>query len=140
MDVQPVEPDPVVSTELGSQFDRLAERDAELGGVAAGGLRLVGVGVDVRDDAQKHALAAARRQGGGDPVQVVAAVGDTVVLAATGAYSYTLTNNYNGARRPAIVFVAGGRDRLAVRRESWAEFLALHDVAREHDWSTVPAI
>ena len=64
------------------------------------------------------------------------AVGDTVVLAATGAYSYTLTNNYNGARKPAIVFVAGGRDRLAVRRESFAEFLALHDVAKEHDWSS----
>jgi diaminopimelate decarboxylase len=63
------------------------------------------------------------------------AVGDTVVLAATGAYSYTLTNNYNGARRPAIVFVAGGRDRLAVRRETFTEFLALHDVAKEHDWS-----
>ena len=63
------------------------------------------------------------------------AVGDTVVLAATGAYSYTLTNNYNGARRPAIVFVAGGRGRLAVRRETFTEFLALHDVAREHDWS-----
>ncbi|HXP56467.1 MAG TPA: diaminopimelate decarboxylase [Streptosporangiaceae bacterium] len=64
------------------------------------------------------------------------AVGDTVVLAATGAYSYTLTNNYNGARKPAIVFVADGRERLAVRRESFAEFLALHDVAKEHDWSS----
>jgi diaminopimelate decarboxylase len=64
------------------------------------------------------------------------AVGDTVALAATGAYSYTLTNNYNGARKPAIVFVAGGRDRLAVRRESFAEFLALHDVAKQHDWSS----
>ena len=64
------------------------------------------------------------------------AVGDTVALAATGAYSYTLTNNYNGARRPAIVFVAGGRDRLAVRRESFTEFLALHNVAKEHDWSS----
>ncbi|HEY2518861.1 MAG TPA: hypothetical protein VGJ19_02025, partial [Streptosporangiaceae bacterium] len=64
------------------------------------------------------------------------AVGDTVALAATGAYSYTLTNNYNGARKPAIVFVAGGRDRLAVRRESFTEFLALHDVAKQHDWSS----
>lgn len=63
------------------------------------------------------------------------AVGDTVALAATGAYSYTLTNNYNGARKPAIVFVAGGHDRLAVRRESFTEFLALHDVAKKHDWS-----
>jgi hypothetical protein len=34
------------------------------------------------------------------------------------------------------VFVAGGHDRLAVRRESFAEFLALHDVAKEHDWSS----
>jgi hypothetical protein len=36
------------------------------------------------------------------------------------------------------VFVAGGRDRLAVRRESFTEFLALHDVAKEHDWSSPP--
>jgi diaminopimelate decarboxylase len=66
------------------------------------------------------------------------AVGDTIALAATGAYSYTMTNNYNGARRPAVVFVAHGRARLAVRRESFTEFLALHDVARKHDWSARP--
>jgi hypothetical protein len=31
--------------------------------------------------------------------------------------------------------VANGHDRLAVRRESFTEFLALHDVARKQDWS-----
>ena len=41
-------------------------------------------------------------------------VGDLVVLAATGAYCYSLMNNYNGARRPPVVLVA--RRRRATRR------------------------
>ena len=52
--------------------------------------------------------------------------GDTIVLAATGAYGYTLSNNYNGALKPAVVLVSGGDARLAVRRQSYAEFLAPH--------------
>ncbi|GAA1325593.1 diaminopimelate decarboxylase [Leucobacter albus] len=63
-------------------------------------------------------------------------IGDIVVLAATGAYAYTLTNNYNGALRPAVVFVGGGEARLAVERESLDDLLRLHRVAAEHDWST----
>lgn len=62
-------------------------------------------------------------------------IGDTVVLAATGAYAYTLTNNYNGALRPAVVFVGDGKERLAVRRESLDDLLNLHRVAADHDWS-----
>lgn len=62
-------------------------------------------------------------------------IGDTVVLAATGAYAYTLSNNYNGALRPAIVFVGGGKDRLAVQRETLDDLLRLHRVAGDHDWS-----
>lgn len=52
--------------------------------------------------------------------------GDTVVLAATGAYGYTLSNNYNGALKPAVVFVREGMARLAVRRQTYVEFLAPH--------------
>ena len=31
------------------------------------------------------------------------AVGDLVVVPVTGAYCYTMSNNYNGARRPPVV-------------------------------------
>jgi diaminopimelate decarboxylase len=51
-------------------------------------------------------------------------VGDLVVLAATGAYCYSLMNNYNGARRPPVVLVRDGEARLAVRREEMADLLA----------------
>ena len=62
-------------------------------------------------------------------------IGDVVVLAATGAYAYTLTNNYNGALKPAVVFVGDGKERLAVQRETLEDLLRLHRVAGEHDWS-----
>lgn len=52
--------------------------------------------------------------------------GDLVVLAATGAYSYTMSNNYNGALKPAIVFVSDGAARLVARRETYEDLLALH--------------
>lgn len=65
-------------------------------------------------------------------------VGDTVVVPATGAYSYTTTNNYNGALRPAVVFVSGGRARVAARRETWDDLLALHAPALDTDWSRLP--
>lgn len=58
-----------------------------------------------------------------------AAVGDVIVMATTGAYSYTLSNNYNGALKPAIVFVQNGEDRLVTRRETYADLLATHQVA-----------
>ncbi|WP_323368323.1 hypothetical protein [Leucobacter muris] len=37
-----------------------------------------------------------------------ARVGDLVVMPGTGAYNYTLANNYNGALKPAIVLVRDG--------------------------------
>lgn len=55
-----------------------------------------------------------------------ARVGDLVAMATTGAYSYTMTNNYNGALRPAIVFVRDGEARLVARRETFDDLLALH--------------
>ena len=54
-------------------------------------------------------------------------VGDLVVLATTGAYGYTLANNYNGALKPAIVFVGDGGSRLVARRETYADLLATHE-------------
>jgi diaminopimelate decarboxylase len=52
------------------------------------------------------------------------AVDDLVVMPATGAYCYSLVNNYNGARRPPVVLVRDGDARLAVRREVMSDLLA----------------
>jgi diaminopimelate decarboxylase len=84
--------------------------------------------------------------GGGQPVTVVgrhcesgdvlsenvplrdAVVGDLLAVPATGAYCYTMSNNYNGARRIPVVFVADGQFRLVVRRDTWPDLLS-RDVA-----------
>ena len=52
------------------------------------------------------------------------AVGDLVVIPCTGAYCYSLQNNYNGARRPPVVVCRDGEARLAVRRETMDDLLA----------------
>ena len=54
-------------------------------------------------------------------------VGDLLAVPATGAYCFTMSNNYNGARRIPVVFAANGQSRLVVRRETWDELL-LRDV------------
>ncbi|MFC7764769.1 diaminopimelate decarboxylase family protein [Leucobacter soli] len=59
------------------------------------------------------------------------AVDDLVALATTGAYSYSMTNNYNGALRPAIVFVQEGEARLVARRETYEDLLRLHEPVQE---------
>jgi diaminopimelate decarboxylase len=51
-------------------------------------------------------------------------VGDLVVMPVTGAYCYSLQNNYNGARRPPVVICRDGDARLAVRRERTEDLLA----------------
>ncbi|SFR71104.1 diaminopimelate decarboxylase [Agromyces sp. CF514] len=61
-----------------------------------------------------------------------ARVGDLVAMAATGAYAYTMSNNYNGALKPAIVFVADGVARLVARRETYDDLLATHAPALEN--------
>ena len=50
-------------------------------------------------------------------------VDDVVVMPATGAYCYSMMNNYNGARRPPVVLVRDGEARLAVRREEMSDLL-----------------
>src|SRR5580692_4884889 len=50
--------------------------------------------------------------------------GDLVAVAVTGAYCYSLTSNYNGARRPPVVFCQAGRPSLQVRRETYDDLLA----------------
>jgi len=60
------------------------------------------------------------------------AVGDLVVMPVTGAYTYTLANNYNGALRPPIVFCRDGQARLVAERETHEHVLALHRPARQN--------
>ena len=55
-------------------------------------------------------------------------VDDLLVMPATGAYCYTMSNNYNGNRRIPVVFVASGTPSLVVRRETWDD-LAARDVS-----------
>jgi diaminopimelate decarboxylase len=51
-------------------------------------------------------------------------VGDRLVMPVTGAYCYSLSNNYNGARRPPVVLCRDGQAKLAVRRETFDDLLA----------------
>jgi diaminopimelate decarboxylase len=41
----------------------------------------------------------------------------------TGAYCYTMSNQYNGARRVPVVFARNGTARLVVRRDTWDDLL-----------------
>lgn len=50
-------------------------------------------------------------------------VGDLLVIPATGAYTFTMSNNYNGALRPPVVFCEEGRAQVAVRRETYEDLL-----------------
>jgi diaminopimelate decarboxylase len=56
--------------------------------------------------------------------------GDILSVAATGAYCWSLSNNYNYVARPAMVAVRDGSSRVIVRAESEADLLA-----RNVDWS-----
>jgi diaminopimelate decarboxylase len=55
-------------------------------------------------------------------------VDDLLAVPVTGAYCYTMSNNYNGNRRIPVVFVASGTPSLVVRRETWDD-LAARDVS-----------
>jgi diaminopimelate decarboxylase len=55
------------------------------------------------------------------------APGDVIATPVTGAYGYSLANNYNGVPRPPVVFCRDGEARVVVRRETY-EDLAVRDV------------
>ena len=52
------------------------------------------------------------------------------MIPATGAYTASMSSNYNGLPRLAVVFVTEGKTKLAVRRESY-EDLVLRDLPYE---------
>ena len=51
------------------------------------------------------------------------AIGDLLAVPVTGAYCYTMSNQYNGARRVPVVFARNGNARLVVRRDTWDDLL-----------------
>jgi diaminopimelate decarboxylase len=53
--------------------------------------------------------------------------GDILVTPATGAYGYSMANNYNGQPRPAVLFVRDGNARVIIRRESYEDLMHLHE-------------
>ncbi|WP_370410546.1 diaminopimelate decarboxylase [Streptomyces fradiae] len=90
---------------------------------------------------QRFEATVATRVGGGEPYDLVgrhcesgdvlsAGVrlrdprpGDLIAVPVTGAYSFSLSNNYNGALRPPVVFCRDGEARAVVRRETYADLL-----------------
>ncbi|WP_371862049.1 diaminopimelate decarboxylase [Alkalibacterium pelagium] len=55
---------------------------------------------------------------------------DILAVFSTGAYGYSMASNYNRLPRPAVVFVEEGRHALAVKRETYTDFLNL-EVSRQ---------
>ncbi|HUL26313.1 MAG TPA: diaminopimelate decarboxylase [Streptosporangiaceae bacterium] len=51
-------------------------------------------------------------------------VGDLIAVPVTGAYCFTMANNYNAALRPPVIFCGNGAARLMVRRETPADLMA----------------
>ncbi|MGX1263892.1 diaminopimelate decarboxylase [Rossellomorea marisflavi] len=51
--------------------------------------------------------------------------GDLLAVFCTGAYGYSMANNYNRIPRPPVVFVEEGKDRLVVKRETYEDLLSL---------------
>ena len=58
-------------------------------------------------------------------IPVGIAPGDLLATPVTGAYGYSMANNYNKIPRPAVVFVSGGDARVVVRRETLDDLVRL---------------
>lgn len=54
--------------------------------------------------------------------------GELLAIPVSGAYQLSMSSNYNGARRPAVIWLEKGRARLIVRRETLDE-LSHRDLA-----------
>jgi diaminopimelate decarboxylase len=101
----------------------------------------MGDNLEVSLTGQRFEATIANRLGGGEVVSVVGrhcesgdqlvdgvplrdpAVGDLLAVPVTGAYCYTMSNQYNGARRVPVVFARNGIARLVVRRDTWDDLL-----------------
>lgn len=49
--------------------------------------------------------------------------GDILAVSSTGAYNYSMSSNYNRNLKPAVVFVADGKARVVVLRETFEDLL-----------------
>ncbi len=52
-------------------------------------------------------------------------VGDVLATPVTGAYGHSMASNYNKVPRPPVVFVADGKARVVVRRETCSDLVRL---------------
>lgn len=48
---------------------------------------------------------------------------DLLAVSCTGAYGYSMANNYNRIRRPAVVFAKGGTSQVVVERETYENII-----------------
>ncbi|SES81647.1 diaminopimelate decarboxylase [Oceanobacillus limi] len=56
--------------------------------------------------------------------------GDILAVFSTGAYGYSMANNYNRFSRAAVVFVENGQDKLVIKRETY-EDIVRNDISYE---------
>lgn len=56
---------------------------------------------------------------------------DILAMFCTGAYGYSMANNYNRLPRPPVVFVENGEARLVVKRETYEDLVRLDLPLRE---------
>ena len=56
---------------------------------------------------------------------------DYIVTYTTGAYCYAMSSNYNGALRPAVLFVSDKGVKEAIRRETVDDYLAVFNFKGE---------
>ena len=50
---------------------------------------------------------------------------DILAVFCTGAYGYSMANNYNRIPRPPVVFVENGKATLVVKRETYQDLIRL---------------
>ncbi|RST73714.1 diaminopimelate decarboxylase [Siminovitchia acidinfaciens] len=50
---------------------------------------------------------------------------DILAVFCTGAYGYSMANNYNRIPRPPVVFVENGKSRLVIKRETYEDLVKL---------------
>jgi diaminopimelate decarboxylase len=50
-------------------------------------------------------------------------VGDLIAIPASGAYHLSMSSNYNGSRKPAVLWLEAGRARVIQRRETIEDLL-----------------
>ena len=53
--------------------------------------------------------------------------GDLIAIPASGAYQLSMSSNYNGSRRPAVLWLEAGNVRVMQRRETIEDLLAFID-------------